>query len=186
MRIIGGEKKGGKIILPYDKNTRPLKDILKESLFNILTHSNILKFKFENSNILDLFSGVGSFGIECLSRGANKVVFFENYKKTSKILKKNISIFKYKNKSEIFEKDIYEKSSLLSINGKFNLIFMDLPFKEKRILDLLEMIKKHKILDKNGLVILHRHVETKDVLPTDINILIEKKYGKSKVIIAKF
>ena len=50
---------------------------------------------------------------------------------------------------------------------------MDLPFKEKRILDLLEMIKKHKILDKNGLVILHRHVETKDVLPTDINILIE-------------
>ena len=42
------------------------------------------------------------------------------------------------------------------------------------------------ILDKNGLDILHRHVETKDVLPTDINILIEKKYGKSKVIIAKF
>ena len=108
MRIIGGEKKGGKIILPYDKNTRPLKDILKESLFNILTHSNILKFKFENSNILDLFSGVGSFGLECLSRGSLSVTFVENYSNTLNLLKKNILNNNFRKKSKIIEKNIFK------------------------------------------------------------------------------
>ena len=74
MRIISGNFKGKKILLPKDKLTRPLKDLTKESIFNILKHSKLLNVELENSNILDLFSGVGSFGIECLSRGAKYVV----------------------------------------------------------------------------------------------------------------
>ena len=76
MRIIRGFKKGKKLLLPDNKNTRPLKDIFKEAIFNILEHSNQIKIKINGSNVLDLFAGVGSFGLECLSRGANKVVFF--------------------------------------------------------------------------------------------------------------
>ena len=70
MRIIGGKFKGRKINEPSDKLTRPLKDITKESIFNIIKHSNLLSVEIENSQILDLFSGVGSFGLECLSRGS--------------------------------------------------------------------------------------------------------------------
>ena len=66
MRIISGLFKGKKIIEPLDKNTRPLKDLTKESIFNIIKHSNKFQVDFEKSDILDLFSGVGSFGIECL------------------------------------------------------------------------------------------------------------------------
>ena len=67
MRIISGNFKGKKILLPKDKLTRPLKDLTKESIFNILKHSKIIKcYELESSNILDLFSGVGSFGLECL------------------------------------------------------------------------------------------------------------------------
>ena len=50
-------------------------------VFNIINHSNKFKINLKNANVLDLFSGVGSFGIECLSRGANKVIFVENYKR---------------------------------------------------------------------------------------------------------
>ena len=80
MRIISGNHKGKKIIEPKDKTTRPLKDITKEALFNVLQHSTIFNFNIVNANILDLFSGVGSFGLECLSRGASRVFFAENYK----------------------------------------------------------------------------------------------------------
>ena len=70
MRIIAGTSKGKKILQPKDQLTRPLKDLTKESIFNIIMHSNKFDARIENSNILDLFSGVGSFGLECLSRGA--------------------------------------------------------------------------------------------------------------------
>ena len=75
MRIISGSNKGKKLIMPNDKITRPLKDIAKESIFNILTHSKCINFHIKDSNVLDLFSGIGSFGLECISRGS-KFVFF--------------------------------------------------------------------------------------------------------------
>ncbi len=86
MRIISGNFKGKKILLPRDKLTRPLKDLTKESIFNILKHSKLLNVELENSNILDLFSGVGSFGLECLSRGARNVTFLESYTEVLNIL----------------------------------------------------------------------------------------------------
>ena len=76
MRIISGTAKGKKIHTPEDKNTRPLKDIVKESIFNILDHSSLLDKNLEDCTILDLYSGVGSFGLEAISRGAKKVIFF--------------------------------------------------------------------------------------------------------------
>ena len=73
MRIIGGTFKGKKISEAFDKNTRPLKDLVKESIFNILEYSKDTKINLNNSSILDLFSGTGSFGLECISRGAEKI-----------------------------------------------------------------------------------------------------------------
>ena len=67
MRIISGSSKGKKLIMAKDKITRPLKDMAKESIFNILTHANYINFHLRNSKVLDLFSGIGSFGLECQS-----------------------------------------------------------------------------------------------------------------------
>ena len=86
MRIISGNSKGKKIIQPKDRSTRPLKDLTKESIFNIIKHSNKLNIEIEKAHILDLFSGVGSFGLECLSRGALSATFVENYKEASSVL----------------------------------------------------------------------------------------------------
>ena len=106
MRIIGGSFKGKKILEPKDKNTRPLKDLTKESIFNIIIHSKKFKLDLNNSNILDMFSGVGSFGIECLSRGVKKVIFVENYPAVLPILKKNLSNFELISDFKIVEIDI--------------------------------------------------------------------------------
>ena len=88
MRIISGIFKGKKINLPKDIKTIPLKDLTKESIFNIIKHTNKFSIQIEESEVLDLFSGIGSFGIECLSRGAKYVTFVENYEKVLPILKK--------------------------------------------------------------------------------------------------
>ena len=73
MRIISGSLKGKSIKFLKNSNTRPLKDIVKENIFNILTHSNLVNIKIKNSNVLDLYSGVGSFGVECISREPAKL-----------------------------------------------------------------------------------------------------------------
>ena len=79
MRIIGGKNKGKKLNIPIDENTRPLRDMVKESIFNLIEHSKKFKITISNSNILDLFSGTGSFGLECFSRGAQNITFVEKY-----------------------------------------------------------------------------------------------------------
>ena len=80
MRIIAGKMKGTGLYLPKNKKTRPLKDLARESIFNLLKHSNKISFKFEKSNILDLYAGTGSFGLECASREA-KSIFLQRMKK---------------------------------------------------------------------------------------------------------
>ena len=89
-RIISGSFRGKKILEPEDIKTRPLKDLTKESIFNIINHTNKFSINLEGSYVLDLFSGTGSFGLECLSRKAEHVTFVENYKKVLPILKKNL------------------------------------------------------------------------------------------------
>ena len=107
MRIISGLYKSKKILEPKDSKTRPLKDLTKESIFNIINHSKKFKINLDKANILDIFSGVGSFGLECLSRGAKKVTFIENYKEALVILEKNLIKLEINKHYEIIKKNAY-------------------------------------------------------------------------------
>ena len=122
MRIISGVYKGKKINQPKDKETRPLKDLTKESIFNLISHSNKFDLDLKKSIVLDIFSGVGSFGIECLSRGAKFVFFFENYNGVLPLLKKNLISLKSKN-YKIIEKNVYDKNIFLEVAQKLILFF---------------------------------------------------------------
>ena len=181
MRIISGSFRSKKILEPKDIKTRPLKDLTKESIFNIINHSNKFKVELIESNVLDLFSGIGSFGIECLSRGANKVVFVENYKGVLSILKKNLTNLKSNNNYKIIEKDIYKENTLLMLDELFDIIFLDPPYRDKNLVKIFETIKKKSILKKNGIIILHRHKKEKDFIPENFKIIEEKQYGISKI-----
>ena len=182
MRIISGIHKGKKILQPKDLNTRPLKDLTKESIFNIISHSNKFNVEIENSTILDLFSGVGSFGLECLSRGSSSLTFVENYSEALKILKKNIISLNYQKKTSVIKKDIVSNLNYKIFSKKFNIIFIDPPYKEKNLSELLLKILNSKILDNNGIIIIHRNKNEKDNFPREFNIIQEKTYGVSRVI----
>ena len=185
MRIISGKYKGKKLFLPKDKNTRPLKDLVKVSIFNLLDHSKKINKKLENSSILDLFSGSGSFGIECLSRGSKIVYFFENYFEAIKILEKNLSLLKNEKNFQIFKSDCFEFfNSYQKINEKFDIIFLDPPFKEKKINKLIEKIIENKILNAGGIIIIHRHKKDKIEITNKIKIFDIRNYGLSKVYFA--
>jgi 16S rRNA (guanine966-N2)-methyltransferase len=139
MRIISGTFRGKKILEPKDIKTRPLKDLTKESIFNILNHSNKFKINLEDSNILDLFSGVGSFGIECLSRGVKSVIFIENYNGVLPVLKKNLQNLKTIENYKIIEKDINNGKIFETLDKKFDIVFMDPPYKDKNLNLLLKI-----------------------------------------------
>ena len=186
MRIISGIFKGKKILEPKDIKTRPLKDLTKESIFNILNHSNKFNIKLKNSNVLDLFSGVGSFGIECLSREAKSVIFIEKYQNVLSILKKNTESLKLFKKYKIIEKDIYNFKTLLELNKKFDIIFVDPPYKDNKIKTLLINLKDAEILNDRGIIILHRNKKDNTEFPKYVNILEEKKYGISKIFFINF
>ena len=96
--------------------------------------------------MLDLFSGVGSFGLECLSRGSSYIIFVENYKEALSVLKKNISNMGFQKNTLIIEKDIIESLNFEKIKKKIDIIFMDPPYKDKNLPKLLIKKETKKIL----------------------------------------
>ena len=182
MRIISGKFKGKKLLQPKDKETRPLKDLTKESIFNIINHSNKFSIDLKEAYVLDLFAGVGSFGIECLSQGAKHVTFVEKYQGVLPILKNNINNLRSEIDYQIIELDILNKLEFKSLKLKYDLIFLDPPYKEKNLKDVLLYLIDEKILKLDGIIILHRHKKQVDTLPNQIKILEEKRYGISKIL----
>ena len=185
MRVITGKLKGKSILFLKSPITRPLKDSVRENIFNILTHSNLLDITVEKANILDLYSGIGSFGIECISRGANQITFVEKNENIIKILHKNLSKLSIKNKAIIVNDKIL---SFLNkkINKKFEIIFLDPPFAENKYLEELKLINKKKIYKNKHIVIIHREDKSDDNFNNILNPVIVKKYGRSKIIFGRF
>ena len=185
MRIIGGKFKGKKLFFISSKITRPLRDMVKESIINIIVHSNIINVDIKNSNVLDLYSGVGSFGIECISRDAKEVTFVEENKNTFEILKKNIRNF-------LLEEKTYPNNMAIdnffsqNMKKKFDIFFLDPPFANNDFLQHLKIIKEMSLYKQNNLVIIHRENNKEDHLPAYFNRLLIKKYGRSKILFGNF
>ncbi len=187
MRIISGSFKGFSLHITKEKTTRPLKDMTRESIFNLLTHTNKFSFEIKKSTILDLYAGTGSFGLECLSRGAKKVHFFENEKNAFKTLNRNIEKLNLKKYAKTFFNDVFDlnKKKFMEISN-FDLIFCDPPYKYTNIDKLIKLIFNEKLLKKNGILIFHRNKNTKEKFPDFFKILDERIYGISKIKFGRF
>jgi len=186
MRIISGYLKGKKINFLKSTTTRPLRDFVKESTFNVIRHSNLINVSLENSSILDLYSGVGSFGIECVSRGAKKTTFVENNNNALIFLRENITQLKIEKKSKIFETKVVSFLSRLKKSDKYDVIFFDPPFSENFFINELNMIKNSNIYNKNHIIVIHREKKTQDNLSGVMNVLMTRNYGRSNVLFGDF
>jgi len=185
MRIISGNLKGKKLFFLEASKTRPLKDMVKESIFNIITHSNLISVEINNSEILDLYSGTGSFGIECISRNAKKVTFVEKELEAAEILKKNINFLSIKNKSLIYQGSVERFLNQHNLENRFNIFFLDPPFSDNYIFRDLNLIKKIINFKKDHLIIVHLEKNSKTNLDGVLDKILVKNYGRSQIVFGK-
>ena len=182
MRIIGGKLKGKKLFYLDLKVTRPLRDYVKENIFNIICHSKAIEIKIKGSKILDLFSGSGPFGIECLSREAQFTTFVEKDKDAMNIIRKNIHFLSIEKNTNLFQTEINHFLEERIDKEKYDIIFLDPPYSNTDYIKNIKKIKELKCYNKKHLIILHRDINSKEIYDNFINIIFIKKYGRSKVI----
>jgi 16S rRNA (guanine966-N2)-methyltransferase len=132
MRIIAGTKRGMKLACPETLETRPITDRIKESLFNVLRHYDLLA----DSTVADLFCGVGSLGLEALSRGARFATFVEKSANITPSLERNIAQAGFADRSKIVRDSAFRVGAPVGREGhKYDLIFLDPPYAQTRQAD---------------------------------------------------
>lgn len=176
MRIVSGKYRGKKLLSPIDEKTRPTSDKVKESLFNIIG------MRVVDASCLDLFSGSGALGIECISRGAKKVIFNDLNKNAVKIIKDNLSSLKnIECEYQVFNKDY--KDLLECLNDKFDIVFLDPPYAMKINEKIINVLKEKKLIDEDTLIVLETSSE--DSLDLECSFSKSYKYGSIKLTILK-
>lgn len=175
MKIITGFLKGKQIKDYNIEGTRPTMDRVKESIFSTIQDY------IEDSICLDLFSGTGNLGIEAISEGAKVCYFVDNNKNAINVINKNIKQFNIEEKSNVNFIDY--KKFLKTIDNKFDIIFLDPPYKMKVIDKILNIVNERNLLNENGIIV---YEYDGDFIKVDnFNIIKEKKYGEKKVTILK-
>lgn len=166
MRIISGIYKGRFISVPQSRLIRPTTDRVRETLFNLLNN----KIDFDGIDVLDFYSGSGSLGLECLSRGASSVTFIEKNFKIYKNLLDNIKSLQAEEYCQVIKTEAVNFSKHKS-EKQFDLILADPPFFKDDIYEVISNIKQNNFLKKDGMIIIERSIQTKE---KDIsNFLIE-------------
>lgn len=169
MRVIAGSLRGRKLFSP-DGSARPTTDRVKESLFNII------QFDVPGAAVLDLFAGSGQLGIEALSRGAASAVFVDSSKQSLETVKKNTELCGLCGRSRLILSDAF--SFLASCREKFDIVFLDPPYREKLCPEALELLGS--VLRRNCAVICETQAD--EVLPSCAGSLeLRKEYRYSDI-----
>ncbi len=157
MRIISGEFKSRLINVPDSKLIRPMTDRVRETLFNLLNN----KINFNGIKVLDLYSGSGSLGIECVSRGASDVHFVEKNFQIYKNLMKNINSLGIGEKCTVHKMEAIKFSNSFS-EMNFDLVLADPPFFKDDVYEATKNIFANKFLNKESFMIIERSIQTKE------------------------
>lgn len=175
MRVISGKYKNRKLNGFDIDGTRPTMDRVKESLFGMI--QNYLK----DSNVLDLFAGSGSLGIEAISNGCNSCYFVDNNKILIDIIKQNI--IGMNENVYLIKKDYIEALKYFKdCNIKFDVIFLDPPYKLNLINKSIELIEDYHLLNNDGIIVCE--YESEQII-SNYAIIKEKKYGSKNIRIYK-
>ncbi len=156
MRVVSGSARGCKLSSPEGLDTRPTTDRIKETLFNILSP------EIYDCSFLDIFSGSGAIGIEALSRGAKNAVFVEKAAPALKAINDNLEKTRLKDRAFILNADALKAVEMLKNKGeKFDLVFMDPPYRKDLAWPVMKAIKEADLLNKNGIIVVEEASEVK-------------------------
>ncbi len=187
MRVVTGEAKGRKLKAPKTIGTRPIIDRVKTALFDILSS------EVEETRFLDLFGGVGSVGIEALSRGAAHATFIEMNYKVLKILRENLAITGLADRAETIHGDAFKflqtAQSLVGADGgrpssrTYDIIYVAPPQYQEMAARALQLIDSSTLLPQEGLVIVQIHPKERAgvvaVPCTRLHLVDERRYGST-------
>lgn len=176
MRVITGSARGRKIKTLEGMDTRPTTDRIKESIFNII------QFDVEGRRVLDLFAGSGQMAIEAISRGAASAVAIDSASAAVSIIRENVKNCGFQSEIQVMQADF--KSFLKSAPGKFDLIFLDPPYRNEMINQALELIEQIDILSEGGIIVCETERD-KRLIDTSEPYFKGREYlyGKSKITI---
>ena len=175
MIIISGRFKGHRLVSFQADHIRPTTDRVKESVFNIL------QAYFEDSSVLDLFSGTGNLAIEALSRGAKSVQAVENHKKSLSILRENLNKLKVQDEVKVHPLDVFQ--FLKKYQGpSFDIIFIDPPFTKALAHDvMLTLASSNVVGPQTWVVIESSDHERLDSEYSRLKRLDQRDFGDKKV-----
>lgn len=177
MKIISGKYKGRNIEGFGVDGTRPTMDRVKESLFAMIQNY------ISNSNILDLFSGSGNLALEALSEGASSAVLVDSNYKAIKVIENNIKTIGIEN-TRVLNMD-YKKAIEYLKDEKFDVIFLDPPYKTDYIEHSIELINVYNILSDKGIIVCESDSLDKIIYDNNYKCIKDKKYGDKYIVILK-
>lgn len=175
MRVISGTARGKKLVSLEGLDTRPTTDRVKESVFNILMPY------VRDAKVLDLFAGSGALGIEALSRGASHCAFVENNQDAVAVIRQNLSGTHLEQQSAIFVRDALD--FLKNTTESFGIVFLDPPYDGGFYNPVLQLAAERKILSEEGVILLEKRVDTQIIIPGNMELIKERKYGKTVVAV---
>lgn len=181
MRIISGSAKGIKLETLEGLDTRPTLDRVKEALFSIIQND------IYEAKVLDLFSGSGALGLEALSRGSKTAYLCDCSRKAIEIIRQNIKKTHFEEQAIVINKD-YKKSLEELKDKKFDLIFLDPPYKTNYGIEAIRYITQNDMLTKSGIIVFETDKKEEEYLTelekyADIRGL--RKYGRVTLVILK-
>ncbi|MGY4707150.1 16S rRNA (guanine(966)-N(2))-methyltransferase RsmD [Candidatus Bipolaricaulota sp. J31] len=182
MRIIGGERRGHRLVEWHAAGIRPLRDRVRASLFDTLGELVV------DTDFLDLFAGTGAVGLEALSRGARRATFVDSSGKAIRIIRANLRKLRYEDRAEVMKADVREAIVGLWRRGRrFDLVFMGAPYSQGLTQEALEWLAAYPILREGGLVIaeVHRSEELKPRYGS-LRLIRDRDYGDSRLLFFEF
>ena len=176
IRVIGGELRGRRLQVPDLPGLRPTTDRVRESIFNILAH----RIDFTACSLLDLFAGSGLLGIEGLSRGGKTCLFVEQHRRAVTQLRENLRQLGLDERGHIIPGDVLRYVRSAAKRGeRFDLIFADPPYRAPFLQDLPGLVAP--LLSEDGLFMLERSKEIRIVAPPDLEVLVERTFGRTVI-----
>lgn len=148
MRVIAGEFRGLRLNEPKNRNIRPTTDRIKEDIFNIIA-PYLAECRF-----LDLFSGSGAIGIEAVSRGCLNATLVESERDGIALIRSNIEKTKASERFVVRNQDVVRFLQMSA--DKYDVIFMDPPYKLEIIEKVFEILSKRDIITDNGVIVLEQ------------------------------
>ena len=179
MRIIAGEFRGRSLESVHDLSVRPTTDRAKQTIFDILTN----RIEFEGLDVLDLFAGSGSLGLEALSRGVKSVTFIDNSRKSLDVLEKNAASLGCEPQCSAYQADVFWY--LKNIHRTFDLVFTDPPYKLANIGVLPNAIYDSGVVRNGTYIVMEHSRESVIELDEQKFEILKKAFGQTTVLILK-